>query len=221
MIKYLIFQNLCILQCIRTRWKYCRGYFILEFFSTLSAEPGTVKIQRSVKVGVLLPRTNQTRLMLTICYFQGFLSSLSITYYFYDVTSLLEVLTFVLTLWKCLCVCTLVSVCVCVTSLMVACSSSSLSGALSWASLLFSMSYCRWVVCSWTDTIIATFASPVISFMAKSPKYVEPSKKQVMVFTLSKHVINFFFRHAQVGKYWPIMSCRITLWMSWGLEGQQ
>ena len=67
--------------------------------------------------------------------------------------------------------------CVCVTSLMVACSSSSLSEALSWASLLFSMSYCRWVVCSWTDTIIATFASPVISFMAKSPKHVEPSKK--------------------------------------------
>lgn len=152
---------------------------------------------------------------------QHFFCPLSITYYFYDVTSLLEVLTSVLTLWKCLCVCTLVSVCVCVTSLMVACSSSSLSGALSWASLLFSMSYCRWVVCSWTDTIIATFASPVISFMAKSPKYVEQSKKQVMVFTLSKHVINFFFWHAQVGKYWPIMSCRITLWMSWGFEGQQ
>lgn len=199
-------------------------YFRILFYSfsrTRHRDYCIWKIQRSVKVGVLLPRTNQTRLMLTICYFQGFLSSLSITYYFYDVTSLLEVLTFVLTLWKCLCVCTLVSVCVCVTSLMVACSSSSLSGALSWASLLFSMSYCRWVVCSWTDTIIAAFASPVISFMAKSPKYVEPSKKQVMVFTLSKHVINFFFWHAQVGKYWPIMSCRITLWMSWGFEGQQ
>lgn len=76
-------------------------YFRILFYSfsrTRHRDYCIWKIQRSVKVGVLLPRTNQTRLMLTICYFQGFLSSLSITYYFYDVTSLLEVLTFVLTL---------------------------------------------------------------------------------------------------------------------------
>lgn len=62
--------------------------------------------------------------------------------------------------------CVWVGVCVYVTSLMVACSSSSLSEALSCSPLLFSMLCRRWVVCSCTDTITATSTSPVISFMA-------------------------------------------------------
>lgn len=61
----------------------------------------------------------------------------------------------------------------CVTRLSVACSSSSLSGPLSTGLLLRSISYCRWLVCSCTDTCRLVCTKPVINFIASRQKGCE------------------------------------------------